>query len=66
MIGIIMKKVTIEPGCISCGLCEFVAPAVFEITDVSHVKKDAPVAQYAAEIKQAAAGCPVQVITYQE
>ena len=61
-----MKKVTIEPGCITCGLCEFIAPEVFQVTDLSHVKKDANVSAYKDAIKQAAQGCPVQVITYEE
>lgn len=61
-----MKKVTIEPGCTSCGLCEFIAPQVFQVTDVSRVLPDAPIANCAQQIKQAAQGCPVQVITYEQ
>ena len=61
-----VKKVTIEPGCTTCGLCEFLAPDIFEVSDVSHVKQDAPFARYAEHIKEAAERCPVQVITYQE
>lgn len=61
-----MKKVIIEPGCISCGACAFIAPDVFQVTDISHVKDDAPIEQNAEKIKQAAQACPVQVITYQE
>ena len=58
-----MKKITIEPGCITCGLCAFVAPEVFEVTDVAHVKDLVSIADYAQEIEQAIAGCPVQVIS---
>jgi ferredoxin len=61
-----VKKVIIQPGCITCGLCEYAAPEVFEVTDISHVKKDADLIKNAACIKQAAAECPVNVIEYEE
>lgn len=61
-----IKKVSIEPGCTTCGLCEFLAPDVFEVTDISHLKKGACFASNAAVIKEAAERCPVQVITYQD
>ena len=61
-----MKKVTIEPGCTTCGLCEFIEPNVFEVTDISHVKKDADLKCYKEGIKEAARVCPVNVITYEE
>lgn len=61
-----MKKVTIEPGCTSCGLCEFVAPEIFEVKEMSCVKPNAPIKEHVTAIKEAAAGCPVQVITYEE
>ncbi len=61
-----MKKVTIEPGCITCGLCEFIAPEVFTVTDLSRVKPDAPLSTCKDVIKEAAQGCPVQVISYEE
>lgn len=61
-----MKKVTIEPGCISCGSCEFTCPAVFEVKDRSYVKQDVPLAEHADGIRLAAQRCPVQVITYEE
>ncbi len=61
-----IKKVSVEPGCTTCGLCEFLAPDVFEVTDISHVKKDANYVRNAEAIKEAAARCPVQVITYQD
>lgn len=57
-----MKKVTVEPGCITCGLCEFIAPDVFEITDVSRVKPAAPISEHKKAVEQAALLCPVQVI----
>lgn len=61
-----MKKVVIEPGCITCGACEFVAPEVFEVTDISHVKQSADIEKNKELIKIAARSCPVNVIKYQE
>ena len=61
-----MKKVTIEPGCITCGACEFVAPEVFEITDICHVKSNIDLKDNQEKIKEAAQVCPVNVITYEE
>ena len=61
-----MKTVTIEPGCITCGACEFVAPQVFQVTDISHVNPDADLKKNKECIKLAAQACPVNVITYQE
>lgn len=59
------KKVDIQPGCITCGLCEFIAPGVFEVTDVSRVKQDVDFDSQAELIDQAVQGCPVRVITYE-
>lgn len=61
-----MKNVTIQPGCITCGACEFVAPEVFKVTDVSHVQADADIVKNKECIKVAAQACPVNVITYEE
>ena len=61
-----MKKVTIEPGCITCGVCEFIAPKLFEISDVSHVKYNANLSQNIDLIKEAVQACPVNVIKYEE
>ncbi|MEG1615577.1 MAG: ferredoxin [Bacteroidales bacterium] len=61
-----IKKVWIEPGCISCGNCESVCPEVFEVTDESHVIPDADLNLYEEGIKTAAEECPVQVIKYEE
>lgn len=57
-----MKKVWIKPGCITCGTCEFIAPEIFEVTDICKVKADAPVSESVEEIKQAIKQCPVNVI----
>jgi len=59
---IFMKKVWIKPGCITCGTCEFIAPEVFEVTDICRVKDDAPLQESDAAIKLAIAQCPVNVI----
>jgi len=61
-----MRKVTIEPGCITCGACEFIAPEVFKVTDICHVDPQVDLAKYTEDIKSAAQACPVNVITYQE
>jgi ferredoxin len=61
-----MKKVIIEPGCISCGSCEYICPAVFKVTDKSNVIPDACLEDLAPLIKVAAQKCPVQVIKYEE
>ena len=62
----IFMKVTIKPGCISCGTCEFTAPEIFEVETVSQVKKDADLAAHREKIKQAVMRCPVQVIEFDE
>ncbi len=61
-----MKKLWIEPGCITCGMCEFIAPKVFEVTDISHIKQNADVQENMTEIEQAVIECPVSVIKFQE
>jgi ferredoxin len=61
-----MKNVTIEPGCISCGSCQFIAPEVFQVTDVSRVKAGIDLKQFESRIREAAAKCPVQVIKIEE
>lgn len=60
------KKLQIDPGCITCGLCEFIAPEVFEVTDVSHIKKNVDFVSNNALIEQAAQECPVSVIKYRK
>jgi ferredoxin len=61
-----MKKVRINPGCITCGTCEFIAPEIFEVTNICHVKKEANLQEYTQAIKTATAACPVSVIEYEE
>ncbi|MDP3889225.1 MAG: ferredoxin [bacterium] len=61
-----MKKIIIEPGCISCGTCAFIAPDCFEVKDIAHVKNNASFENNKEKIREAAQACPVQVITYKE
>lgn len=63
---ICVKSVKVEPGCISCGSCQFIVPEVFEVTDTSHVKDTVDIQQYKERIQKAAAKCPVQVIRIEE
>ncbi len=61
-----IKKVWIEEGCISCGLCESVCPEVFEMPDEAIVIEGADPASNEDGIIEAAEGCPVEVIKYEE
>jgi ferredoxin len=61
-----MKKVWVEPGCISCRSCENCAPEVFQVTITSQVKQNVDFKQHCALIKEAALKCPVNVIKYEE
>ena len=60
------KKLFIKPGCIGCGLCQAVAPEVFNVKNVSEIKKDIDYPKYEKEIKEAVALCPVSVIVYED
>jgi ferredoxin len=61
-----MKKVIINPGCITCGACEFIAPEVFEVTDICHVKENVDLDTHVQAIKDAIVACPVAVIEGKE
>lgn len=61
-----MKKLSIDPGCITCGACEFIAPQVFEVTDKSYIKKEADIEKNCELIKAAVAACPVSVINFKQ
>ena len=60
------KKITINPGCIGCGLCESIAPDVFVVNNVSIIKDVYDYEYNADKIKKAAQSCPVGAITIQE
>lgn len=57
-----ISKVTIDDGCISCGVCESVCPEVFKMEDVAKVLPGADLNANEAKIREAAAACPVTVI----
>jgi ferredoxin len=61
-----ITKVWVEEGCTSCGLCEGVAPDVFEIDEVSEVIAGIDPSLYDADIREAAEDCPVEVIKFTE
>ena len=64
-----ITKVWIEDGCICCRLSTETCPEVFEIPDnhdVAVVKENVDFSQYEEKIKEAADGCPVNVIKYEE
>ena len=61
-----IKKVWMDEGCISCGLCEEISEDIFEIDEVSEVKKGADFIANDSEIREAAEACPVEVIKFEE
>lgn len=60
-----IKSVWIEEDCIACGSCEGICSQVFQVTDRSRVNEDVNFNDYEADIKEAAASCPVDVIKYE-
>jgi ferredoxin len=61
-----IKKVWIEDGCTSCGICESVCPEVFEVPDEARVIPGADLEANEEGIKESADSCPVEVIKYEE
>jgi len=61
-----IKKIWIEEGCISCKLCEDIAPQVFTVEDDQDciIKPDAAAhfGPLDEDIEQAVDDCPVEVI----
>lgn len=55
-----------EDECTSCGLCEDIAPDVFEIPDKMVVKEGVDFSEYEDEIRDAADSCPTEVIKFEE
>jgi ferredoxin len=59
-----IKKVWIEDGCISCGLCSDICPEIFRLEDIAVVIPGSDAGAYEAQIKEAADSCPTEVIKY--
>ena len=61
-----IRKVWIEDGCISCQVCQDIAPQVFHVEDGEDCIVLADAARHfgplAEEIEQAVEDCPVEVI----
>lgn len=60
-----IKKVWIEEGCISCGMCEEMCPKVFEMPDEARVKEGVDFEVNKEDIKEAAEACPLEIIKYE-
>lgn len=56
----------ITPGCVSCGTCESLCPAVFKVDSVASIIEDADLEKNEALIEEAVKMCPVAVIKYEE
>ena len=62
-----ITRVWIEEGCISCGTSEHNYPEVFKVKDKgSTVIEGVDYSGLEEKIKEAAKGCPVDVIKYEE
>ncbi|MBC8366828.1 ferredoxin [bacterium] len=62
-----IKKVWIDEGCTVCNLCEDTAPEVFEVTDDSClVREGVNFNDHEDEIREAAEGCPVEIIMIED
>ncbi|MEM7309466.1 MAG: ferredoxin [Planctomycetota bacterium] len=63
-----IRRVWIEEGCISCNLCEDLAPEVFEVPPGSESKtrkkyeRHLKSADVQEKVQEAADSCPVEVI----
>jgi len=60
-----IKKVWIEEGCISCGLCSENCPEVFKLDDMAEVRDSVNYKDNESCIIEAAENCPVEVIKYE-
>jgi ferredoxin len=58
-----ISEIVIEDGCISCELCEQICPEVFEVEEIAVVKPNVEFNQFEDKIREAAASCPVSVIS---
>ncbi len=57
-----IKKITIKPGCIGCGLCESIAPTVFVVRDIARVKELHDYTHDEQKALEAERQCPMQII----
>ncbi len=60
-----IKKVWIEEGCTSCGLCEDICPEVFVVKDIAEVIEGVNFNDFENGIIEAAENCPAEVIKYE-
>lgn len=60
-----IKKVWIEEGCTSCGLCEDICPEVFIVEDLATVIEGVNFNDFESGIVESADSCPVEVIKYE-
>lgn len=61
-----VSNVRIAPGCISCGTCEAICPAVFQVKGIAEVKPNPDLETNADLVREAADICPVSVIKVEE
>jgi len=61
-----IKMVEIQPGCIACGTCEFVAPEIFTVSNKCDIVRGADFTGLEEKIQEAARLCPVSVIFVKE
>ena len=61
-----IKKIWINPGCVSCGACQFIAPEVFVVDQICKVIPDANLIKFEREIRLAVSKCPAGVIKLEE
>lgn len=61
-----ITKVWVEEDCSSCGVCEDICPEVFLLKDIATVIEGVNYSEYDAKIREAADGCPVEVIKFSE
>ena len=62
-----ITRVWIEDGCISCGMSETNCPEVFKVKNKgATVLEGVDYSSLEEKIKEAAKGCPVEVIKYEE
>lgn len=60
-----INKVWIIEGCTACGLCVDTCPEVFFMEDEAKVIQGVDYNAHESLVKEAAEGCPVEVIKYE-